>query len=965
MSRLSEFRFDPDSIHRLMLNELESTFNGELELMDPTNPFIFLMEASAVLGSEGMKQANVLHRLQYPALAQTMDELYPHMTDVDYLDRFGTPGSTTMTILLGKDEIYSKAVDTGAGGVRKVVIPRHTSVTVAGTTFTMQYPIEIRVMNHGGLQIVYDGSRPSPIEKLISNQVEWVIENYNGQRQEFINIKVPMKQYKITPIYESLNAATGFKKTYSFEDNFYYCRVFMSRNQRGWEEIKTTHSEQVYDVRTPTAVLRVDGNQLTVRLPQVYFNTGLANTELRVDIYTTKGPISMALNSFNTGDFVAKWIDLDQQDNGIYSAPLQSMTTMTVYGGQAVSGGRTGLSFEELRARVMSNSLGEKSLPVTPAQLGSVLNNLGFGALKYVDNVTNRIYVATRALPTPETGDSYTAVGSCMGTLMQTFDYLSRLETVMVGRDQLTLLPDTLYRNVNGKLEIVPDAERRALVQLAAQDPEEFSKQYNKVNYLYSPFHYVLDISNNRFTTRAYHFGTPEITKKAFVMENPTLGIGITTSLHELSKTEHGWKLRVMTNSGEGFKELANEDVIAQLSFTPTGEHDRAYLNGTFLGRHSDTNEFIFEFDLDTTWDIDPEHDLCLDSFKMYDNSYRAVYTALETTFDLCYVVVGSQRTGQRSSEIDSLLGHFLLPDQSVGLYQEQLTLQLGQSLEGLWTRGRSMASSEEYMVHEQDVYETYLENVYLRNEAGGAVITVVDGRPTFTLLHRAGDPVIDSTGFPKVKFAKGTPIYDEYGNPVPKEPRKILYATDLFVIDGVYYFATSSSDIAYRDSIPNTIVEWLTEVLDNIDEATREETGILFQPVGTLGETEVLTDKNRKLTMDAGQSFNVVLYVSKAVYRDFELRALMTDTVNKTLARLLDNRMLAIDSIISTLKAALGDDVLALILTGLGGEINHDVITMVDESARLCIRKKLMATGDRQLQVVDDLKVDFAIHQS
>lgn len=94
------------------------------------------------------------------------------MADVDYANRFAAPARTELTMMLSMPEILDRAIDDGSG-IKKMVIPRDTEVTVENVTFTLQYPIEIRVMSHGGVQVVYDVARLSPLQTLESNLLDW------------------------------------------------------------------------------------------------------------------------------------------------------------------------------------------------------------------------------------------------------------------------------------------------------------------------------------------------------------------------------------------------------------------------------------------------------------------------------------------------------------------------------------------------------------------------------------------------------------------------------------------------------------------------------------------------------------------------------------------------------------------------------------------------------------------------
>ena len=52
-------------------------------------------------------------------MAQDEDEIYMHMSDKDFLGRFGNPSSTTMVMLLSLEEVKAKAIQTELTNTRK------------------------------------------------------------------------------------------------------------------------------------------------------------------------------------------------------------------------------------------------------------------------------------------------------------------------------------------------------------------------------------------------------------------------------------------------------------------------------------------------------------------------------------------------------------------------------------------------------------------------------------------------------------------------------------------------------------------------------------------------------------------------------------------------------------------------------------------------------------------------------
>ena len=67
--------------------------------------------------------------------------------------------------------------------------------------------------------------------------------------------------------------------------------------------------------------------------------------------------------------------------------------------------------------------------------------------------------------------------------------------------------------------------------------------------------------------------------------------------------------------------------------------------------------------------------------------------------------------------------------------------------------------------------------------------------------------------------------------------------------------------------------------------------------------------------------------------------------------------------AITSELRQRYGSDVISVSLSGLGGLRNLEAITMLEDSERCSIRKKLAALPNGQLIVREDITVDFLRH--
>lgn len=955
---IAEVRFNPSAIQRAAIHTLETAMGGGFEVPDPTSPYVNLLEASAVMASVAMQEDEALTRKQYASVAVSEEDIYLHMSSADYIGRFSTPARTSYSILIGKDEVRERAVATGANNTKMMLIPSDTRFTAPGYVFTMHYGIEIRVLGHGGIQIVYDTDKVSPLEALESNIVDWSELTLNNI--DFIRINIPVSQFSITSHYSGITDSTPFNNDYIYTDNYYYCRVYLSETDGSWKEIATTHTDQIFDPMNPTALLTVMTGVLNVRIPEIYYSNKSLGREIRVDIHTTKGALELQLNNYGLAAFGAEWLDISgDPEKAKYIQPILDFKTIAPLCDQRVTGGTNGLAFDEFRSRVIDNSAGTGEAPITDLQLSEHLADSGYSLVKRVDDITSRIYMASKELPAPAGGEVSSGIGANMALVSINPDELVKHGDVIDNGERITVTPDVLYTFNSGLTTIVPKHIADDLHNLPI---ESLATVINSNNYVYSPFHYVLTGTGKYFSIKPYYLDRPKAVSKIFREENGTSGLAVGIGAYRIVRTETGYTIQVVTNSGDAFKEIESDRVAMQLSFIPDGEVDRAYLNGTLIGV-TDEEESIYEFELETTLDIDVADNLIFNNFKMYDaDTLRKTGTPLTNGFDLFIAVTEHRPTGSTYSDIDLKLGHFLLGENPMGIVHETINLKFGDALNELWSNARAVPGSEIYATHEHDELAYYEKNIYKYGEDGLIELEEVDGNIKFVIEHAEGDPVMED-GEHVYKHRKGDLVYVD-GEVVVVNGRSMEYHLDMMMLDGIYRFATDNQAVSYRDEIPSLITDWMREDIYRISRRMLEQTDLFFRPKSTLGNIGVIVGEGKRMTIPAEQSFEVEFYMSLNEYQNLDLRKVLTTTAINVISNELTKTTVTMDNMIATLKNSVDSSVISVNVTGLGGDEKLNALTILDESTRCSINKKIRVLANETTTVEDDVAVSFLLHQ-
>lgn len=966
VSQMAAFNHEPTRAMAYMTSIQERLHDGEELYVDPSTPAVEIMEMMALQTWGAIQRAEILDYRSYPNMAQTAEQLTYHKSDRDYVGDFTTPGGAWFDIYVSEDELIAKSVRIGETKTRKLTFPKHSYILVNGLTFTFQYPINVIVKSHNGIDIVYDVSRPSPLQQMSGNVVDWGVvttplaTDTNG-RIRMVWMRVYLRQMTLSSSQHSVSDAKILRKTFDLADPFFYVRAF-NRNNGAWVEMKTTNSQQTFDPNDPTLLYTLVDNQLTIELPYVYTKQTLVNDSIRVDIYTTKGPINLDFDGLTPNDFRVTWNDLDKDDSAQFYSPLGSMSTISVFSTDIASGGAAAPSFETQRERVKNNAVGDPVIPISNAQLGVELEQMGFDTDTKIDDFTALTYLASRAMPVDINGRASTGVDCAVITLKTTLTDLVKYKTVLDNGNRVTLTPKTLYQYTDGILNIVPDGQREAI------DLLEGDAKVNKINgqhYMWTPLHYVFDYNEDKFAARPYYLDNPKFGVASYVASNDSLGLTISASkVRSIVRDDKGYQIDILCSSNDTWKELKDEQVHVQLAFQPLEESTMAYINGEQITIDPASKERLFRFRIDTNWDIDKAHALITSNFAMFEAVRRDFATPLETNFTLIWAVSDYTVDGSEQSDVDLVLGKFLLPKTAVGVYLEELNVHMGDELSGLWSRCRSMISNRKYLTYDKDVYKVYEENEYARDPATNQFILEVgaDGKKKLKLVHAKGDIQYHEDGVtPVVEHEAGAAMVDENGNLIMESDRNIQRWVDLTLLDGVYRYATAAADIVYRQNVPGFLVEWINDQLGGLKPQLLANTELFFQPRTTIRYVETRVEDGELMTLHSAQRLTIDLYVTDDVYKDTELREALKASAIAQVVKGLDSVTVARNVVEKGITDNLGTDIIGVHLSGLGGlENDFNVIVLLDETTRLGLAKALETTADGKYAVVDAIEVDF-----
>lgn len=149
--RINIVKNNPTLIARTYFELLDEISNGEIDILDPNNPFVYLLEVSAMSSYSAISESFINMRKSFPSLAHNAEEIYAHMAEEDFIGVYATPASAKFLFLFELNDLRAKMVkvydevtyiNTGIKnytGERKITIPRNTEVIIDNTKFSLSY----------------------------------------------------------------------------------------------------------------------------------------------------------------------------------------------------------------------------------------------------------------------------------------------------------------------------------------------------------------------------------------------------------------------------------------------------------------------------------------------------------------------------------------------------------------------------------------------------------------------------------------------------------------------------------------------------------------------------------------------------------------------------------------------------------------------------------------------------------
>lgn len=952
-------KYDPAQQARLILDYMDAITEGDIKVIDPTNPFTTLLSAAATLSATAMLENNRVTRRTYPTLARNFEELYCHMADPDYKDLFAIPSTAEFIVMVQYESLINHLIKVPNKHYSQVIMPRGTTIKVGTYLFLLENSVAIRQYNNGIIEVTYEetelldkASRP------VANNILKTYLQKEPSGVRWIQFRLPLRQLSLVTNYIPISSSENFIKYLDRDSEFYDIKIYVESNT-GTKELITTYTEQIYDPLKPTVVVSVLEDSVKLFIPPVYIQSGQLDGQLRVDIYETKGNVIDSLETYSPLEYSYQSSTILVSDTLLpYIHPLAEVN-IHFYSKDVMSGGKSALTFAQAKEMVIEHTVGPTITPVTNVELRTRLGRMGYILILNTDIVTNRIYLATRRLPTPIDRVIYTPATLSMEKIHINTKELNILNNVYNnGFGRYVLNPDIIYKHDNGKTTIVPSSVLR---DIKSKHPAILANYVNNNDLMYSPFHYILDETEEIFSSRPYLMTNPSLENLNFVGQNTSLGMTINTQNYLIDYKPEGYQFTFITLSGDPYKELTDSQANLQIRIPDAETGVYSYYKAELVG-YTEDGERIFTVLIPTKFDITNKHLLVINQARTIGNSLldQSLVNLVES-IELFYCTNRYDGFYVRS-DYDNQINHNLTNEQDVVITKEKLQVTFGYYLKHLWTRARSTPVSYKPKLHTTDKLKRRTTWEFERDPSTGAIFSFTEncGDVKFNMISRKG-ALIYNNGLPSYEYRKGDIVKDKNGNPIMENINEAERTIDILTVEGCYYFTNSIDSVDYRKDIDLYLKTWLLKDMPEVANILLEKTEIYFHPRHTLHSVPVYLDSGKTAYISSTQQFKVTLHVPDRVFKNEIIKDDLTKLTTLTFSNWIEeNRSLSISKLTELLVNTYGDSVANVTVSGLGGAHNYPYVSLADLHDQLALRKKMVVRNDNTLLITEDIDINF-----
>ena len=937
---LKKYSLDPSRMQRYILESIENSSNGDYTVLDPSNPFMLLMEATTNSVCNNLIETKSLIRKLYPNLAYNPDDLYHHLSDDEMANMINIPGEVYITFYLSLTDLKTKGYRPDNATYVETTIPIGTEVVIIDTTLTLLNDIVVRLTDTGNITVeqqTNDNDFAYQDTGILDNAI---IHDSNGSPMIVFNVK--MKQVKKINKIVALTPSTGFADIITLSDKYAYSEIKYKNNKTNNEYVylPKAFNDEYIDPFKPTAYIAIYDKSIQVKIPDIYLVNKLISGTLSIEVYETKGNIYLPINKYLPTDYNLLRGDVSKSK----SAATCNNILIWVRSHFPLSGGLNGMSVKDLRDNIINHTTGDIDLPITEKQLIRYGEMKGFQITKTLDVITNRQYIATKTLPEFNSELLYARHDVMFNTVELSLHNIQTNNQIIHLEDKSIIKSNSIFRMINGKMFILDNDEAEGLKKLNNLD---LINKLKDVKYYFTPYYYVINHDEDISNVNVYDLDNSKINSNRILNKNNSFTLRVNINKYQLSKVDNGYKFIFTVSGSDDYNNIDIQYKGFQVKILLDNDITYSFLEAQY-DSYNKMWWCVIESDLNL---IDDTIDMKNGNSELYTKRFK-----LNSKIQLISYIT---HPGMKDPT-NFLLEELWLTDPTKSytvLTKEELDVNYGNELKYIWNKTYSVYTERKYLKHKTDVPMRYKENIYTKDPETGAEFTVSDGQLVYNLKHQKGDIVLDESDNPIYLYRKGDTVLDDEGNPIVDEIGGVIRFVDIILLEYEFKRATSSVYNKYTNLMLDAIYNYINVELKEINDMLLEKTEVLFKSNKKLSDVIVNINNNLYSTPCTVKPTITLYYNGATRFNALEIDLLQVNIGNILNKHFELNRLSYVD-IKKDVIDTLGSDFTSIKIEGIE-PTNSEILNLEDDTSRFILAKKLDQNQNNDMIV----KYDFTLN--
>lgn len=937
---LKKYSLDPSRMQRYILQNIENVSNGKNMVLDPSNPFMLLLEATTNSVCNNLTETKALIRKLYPYLAYRHDELLHHLSDDEMVNMISIPAEAGITFYVSLTDLKTKGYRPEGANYVETTIPTDTEVTIIDTTLTLLNDIVIRLSDSGNITVEQQNNDNDFAYQDIGIIESTLLHDSNGS--PIITFIVKMKQVKKINKTVALTPSTGFADIINLTDRYAYSIIkYKNKNTNNeYVYLPKKFNDEYIDPFNPTAYVSIYDSNIQVKIPDIYLVNRLISGTLSIDIYETKGNVYLPINKYMPTDYQLVRGNVSKSK----SAATVSNIMIWVMSHLPINGGMNGLTVSQLRNTIIDQTTGDIDLPITEKQLIRYGEINGFNITKTLDIITNRQYVANKPLPEFNSDLLYARQEVIFNTVELTLNDIKTNNQVIKLEDKSIIKSNSVFRTINGKMSLLTNDELEGLTTLTGLD---LINKLRDVKYYYTPYYYVITHDETISSVKVYDLDNPKLTNNRIIGKNNSFTQRVNINKYEMFKIDTGYRVAFSVSTSTDYDNIDMQYKGFQVKVLLDNNITYSHVDAVY-----DPNNKIWYADIETDLNL---IDGTLDMQNGVSDLYTKRFNLSTTIVLLSYITHPAMvdPTGYLRNELkvtDTSKNYTVLT-------KETLTATFGVELQYIWNKIYSTYTERKYLKHKTDVPMTYSENVYGKDPITGAEFTIADDQLTYNLLHSKGDIVRDEENEVVYLHRVGDTVLDQNGNPIIDQMDGIVRFIDIMLFEYEYKRATSSVYTKYSKLMSEALLKYINSELVDINNQLLEKTEVLYKTDKSLADVIVNINSNLYSTPCVVKPIVTLYYSGSSKFTALEI-----DILQVNLGNILNNHFnsntLSYNVIKEDVTNTLGEDFTSVKIEGIE-PTNSEILNLEPNSNKFMLAKKLDVNANNDIIV----KYDFTLN--